>query len=541
MTLLFSISKQKLRIDKTPRICFHKSKWMGNPINIPSPEHRRRRAGLFSRFAILTLAALAVALLPRNAHADRETRVISVSGNLNFGNVLIYSSAERTMKISNLGNSPLTVFGIDGPIQPVLLWGGYSTDWNWSGTIRPGGSVDLTVTFAPKGAGVGNAPAPAYYPGSLTVLSDATSGTDSIQVSGAGVLQLNLPSPIVSVATNLDFGRTEIGSIKRLALVIANTGNADLTIRQIVFPPRFGTIGFTSGVIPAGGRTNILLAFTPTNVMHYEGTVSILSDTLSGINDLTISGEGVYPTGHYVGLFSPDIGVFPVGTNATFENSGYFSVDMAVNGGFSGVLLLAGVRQPFSGRLSPTGAFTGSIAQEGGSGLAATFRTALGAWVGVISNDTWSANLLAYRAFHPKAPRPSALLPPGNYQFHIAGSTNSLLAPTNDGVGTLRMAASGSAHLSGILGDGAAFSQDTLLCAGTQLPFFAFLYQNRGAVQGWITCEVLQTNLPLAPDVVAFSGTNRISGSINWFKPPEVGTNYPDGFSIQTTVNGPTE
>jgi len=235
---------------------------------------------------------------------------------------------------------------------------------------------------------------------------------------------------------------------------------------------------------------------------------------------------------------------------------------------------------------------------------------------GVISNDDlWSANLLAYRAPHTVGLlSPANDFPPGKYQFHIAGSTDPLLGPTNEGVGTIQLAASGSAHVSGTLGDGTPFSQDTSL-VGNQLPFYASLYNGQGAVLGWITCEVVPTNflvaqrigpftnyppltnpvpstnippiqitsfssltkegapvtdiLPIAPSPLRIArflhhrprrflghrprrvifqpvapflpGTNQISGSINWFKPPQIDTNYPSGFSFQTTVSGPTE
>ena len=44
-----------------------------------------------------------------------QTRIISLSGNLAFGSVNVGSSAQRTLTISNTGNSTLTVSSIAYP------------------------------------------------------------------------------------------------------------------------------------------------------------------------------------------------------------------------------------------------------------------------------------------------------------------------------------------------------------------------------------------------------------------------------------------
>jgi|SRR5579862_3770773 len=454
-------------------------------------------------------------------------------------------------------------------------------------------------------------------------------GLAAVILAGAVIFPSNASAQsetrIISVSTNLDFGRIEIGDEPARGLVIANKGNSDLTISNFNLPDGFRVVpegfggAFTNLTVPAGGWTNVFVTFMSTNVMHYGGTATIDSDATSGKNEFTVSGEGGYPTGHYVGLFLP-------ATNVAFDNSGYFSASASANGVFSGVLHLAGKQRRFSGHLSSTGTFSGSIAQKGGSPLGASFEIIPGTWVGTISNETWSANLTAFRMIQPR----EGLRLPGEtsspkYQFQIAGSTNLLLAPTNDGVGTLKFNTLRDAHLSGRLPDGTAFSQNTFFA--TQVPFYASLYHGRGAVLGWIRFEVVITNLPQpqtpisltnlnlpqftngnpilrlpltnippvlitnilpftnflpvtnievipyvppaeppmlptstvigplrdelrrrhptpvigVPAPLEFSGTNRISGTINWFKPAGIDPNYPDGFSLETSVSGPTD
>jgi len=97
------------------------------------------------------------------------TRIIGLSGNLAFGGVIVGSSSQRILTINNTGNSTMTVSSISYP-------SGFSGDW--SGAIAAGGSQPVTVTFSPTSA--------ISYGGTVTVNSDMTSGTNTINASGTG-------------------------------------------------------------------------------------------------------------------------------------------------------------------------------------------------------------------------------------------------------------------------------------------------------------------------------------------------------------------
>lgn len=446
-------------------------------------------------------------------------------------------------------------------------------------------------------------------------------------------------SRLISMAKTVDFRMVNIGEGEGMTFAITNEGNAPLTLSNFSLPNGFSLLvpgegfgeefelnsGTLTNTIAPGAWTNVEVTFDPTNVGEYGGVGMIGSDATGGSGEFTVSGEGVYSTGQFIGLFYPGnsefVGIAPLQAgNVSVDNSGYFSAVVAVNGGFSGVLRLGGERYPFSGRLSPSGAYAGSIARKGMSDLGVSFQLNLNYLQGVISNETWAANLFAYRAIPYPIPenvlrrdrrfhhggRPGVPLPfgeplPGSYHFEISGSTNSLMAPTNNGRGTIKIAASYAVHLSGTLGDGTKFSQGTL-SSGTQLPFYASLYNHQGAIVGWIEDGLVATNfhgsipqitnfipvtnippiiilrsnlppftnfpsltnpgaLPIGPVAILpvqeselnsisrtptknlppFPGTNRISGTVNWFKPAQIDSNYPDGFSFQTTVSGPTQ
>jgi hypothetical protein len=98
--------------------------------------------------------------------------VIALSGNLAFGSVTVGTTATATLTISNSGSSALAVTNVAYP-------SGFSGTFA-SGTIAAAGSQAVTVSFTPTAASA--------YTGSITVTGDQASGTNTIAVSGTGVV-----------------------------------------------------------------------------------------------------------------------------------------------------------------------------------------------------------------------------------------------------------------------------------------------------------------------------------------------------------------
>ncbi len=101
-----------------------------------------------------------------------STRIISLSGNLTFGNVIVPNPSVKPLTISNAGNASLEITQINFP-------SGYTGD-KTSGTIAPGSTLVVNVSFTPN--------APKQYDGMITVTSNATAGISSINISGTGIL-----------------------------------------------------------------------------------------------------------------------------------------------------------------------------------------------------------------------------------------------------------------------------------------------------------------------------------------------------------------
>src|ERR1035441_1316229 len=199
------------------------------------------------------------------------TRIISLGGNLAFGNVAVNSSAQSTLTIYNNGNSTMTVSSISYP-------SGFSG--SWSGSIAAGGSQPVTVTFSPTSA--------IPYGGTVTVNSpDMTSGVNTISASGTGTVT---PTRIISLGGNLAFGNVAVNSSAQSTLTIYNNGNSTMTVSSVSYPSGFS--GNWSGTIAAGGSQPVTVTFSPTSATSYGGTVTVNSDATSGVNTISVSGTG---------------------------------------------------------------------------------------------------------------------------------------------------------------------------------------------------------------------------------------------------------
>lgn len=140
--------------------------------------------------------------------AGATTRVLTLSGDLAFGEVEIGQSTSRTLIIGNSGNAALSVSGIGYP-------SGFSGDWS-GGTIPAGGNQNIIVTFTPT--------ALQNYGGGIVVASNATSGSPNRSISGTGIAPA--APPIIGVARSKGFPATAIGKSSRPQRVILTNPNS---------------------------------------------------------------------------------------------------------------------------------------------------------------------------------------------------------------------------------------------------------------------------------------------------------------------------
>jgi hypothetical protein len=239
---------------------------------------------------------------------------ISLTGDLSFGNVTVGTTQTKTFTIKNTGNAPLTVSMIEWP-------SGYTVSWSTS-AIAAGNSINATVTFKPTSA--------ISYNGVLTVYSNASNGTQTISVSGAGI---SATSPSISLSGSLAFGSVTVGSTSTKTLTIQNTGSATLTVNSVTCPSGFSA-NWTSGTISAGGSKSVTITFSPTSASNYSGNISVTSNASNGTQTIAVSGTGAQAATPTISLSgSLAFGSVTVGSTSTktltIQNTG--SATLTVN------------------------------------------------------------------------------------------------------------------------------------------------------------------------------------------------------------------
>lgn len=108
------------------------------------------------------------------------------------------------------------------------------------------------------------------------------------------------PSPtptttrIIRLEANLAFGTIDIGNTFDATLRIYSEGTAPLTVTGMTGPAGY-TASWTSGVIAPGTSQAVTIRFTPTAAQAYNGTLTVNSDSTSGVNTMAVSGRGQGP------------------------------------------------------------------------------------------------------------------------------------------------------------------------------------------------------------------------------------------------------
>jgi len=400
-------------------------------------------------------------------------KIISLIGNLDFGVVATNTPAQSMLTISNGGNLPLTVSNITYP-------SGFSGAF--SGAIAGGSSQAVTVTFLPATA--------TNYGGTVTVNSDATSGVDTIPISGFGASG-NL---VLTIITNGD------GTVTP-----ANLGGKTLTMNAT----------YTVTALP--DRGNVFSNWTGSIITNKNPLSFVMADsTVLQANFVTNPFLAV--KGTYNGLFSTTNGV-------TEDTAGMLkSLTVRQNGTYSGTLFINGTGHGLSGSFNLSGLATNNIlrpARQGGPLLmemtldwSGSPAQVIGTVSGTNNQGPWVANLTAYLATN-------ALLP-AQYTMLIPPDTNTAPAnsPGGDGYALITNRA-GTARITGALADGTVLSQSVPVSQGSYVPIYANLYGTKGLLLGLINLDV----------------TNITGVSLTWIHPVTTHGLYQNGFTNVLLTN----
>jgi hypothetical protein len=204
------------------------------------------------------------------------------ASNLTFaGQMVGTSSGAQSLGLSNPGNAVLTISG-------ATLTGSNRADFSLvngcGGSLNPGQSCTMNMTFNPSAAGIRNAV--------VTISTDAGGSPQIVTVAGTGT------APVASVTpSNVRFLSQTVGSASSSqSLTLSNPGSATLTITGVtVSGPNAGDFALQNqcgGSLAAGMSCGMLVSFTPAAAGSRTATLNLATNAGSTPQLVTLTGAG---------------------------------------------------------------------------------------------------------------------------------------------------------------------------------------------------------------------------------------------------------
>ena len=452
----------------------------------------RRSAGatfLCALVAILLVAqagCVGVTGAPKPANPTGPAPSSSLSStSLAFGNVAIGSNATQALTITNSGTATLTVS------QVSVTGTGFSVVGNASGiSISPSQAQTYQIKFGPQTMG--------NVTGNLTVTSNAPSSPQTIAMAGVGMEpQITLtPAP-------LNFGSVAVGGSVSQSVVLANTGNAPLSVTAATA----SGAGFSlkSIALPAslnpGQNLSFSVQFAPTTAGNASGSV-VFSDNMPA-NSPTLVLSGTAVASNAVLTANPtsvNFGTVLVGSQATqnivLSNTGTANLTIStVTAGGTGYSA-SGLTLPMTLAQSQTATLTATLAPSAAGNPTGSITVTSNA-----SNPTLTINLTGTAS----QPQPQLSINPTSVNFGsvpAGGNTTQNITLSNTGTAAMnitQITASGAGFsvTSGALPINVPVGQNTSITA-------KFAPTAAGSASGSIS---ITSNAPGSPATVVLSGT----------------------------------
>ena len=181
---------------------------------------------------------------------------------LDFGAVLLGSSQTLNLGIVNTGPSSLV-------ITRILLPSGDFGLSRSSFPVAPGRNERVSVTFSPRSEGDRS--------GEMTILSNLP--RTSVALRARGVRQPVVPVPRIALdASRRDFGSVDVGSTNSMTVTVTNSGDAALSITDIVASDERVGVSPTQLTIPAKQNGYFTLHFQPDRAGDLSARVTVHSN-----------------------------------------------------------------------------------------------------------------------------------------------------------------------------------------------------------------------------------------------------------------------
>jgi hypothetical protein len=278
-----------------------------------------------------------------------------------FGDVLVGSSKQMTISISNPGKESLS-------LSKATLTG---TGFTMSGlttplTLAAGKSSSLTVTFRPTIA--------AAESGSISLSSNASNSPFNISLSAIGT------QPQISlIPSSVSFGNVSVGLTNTQTVAVNNSGTADLTVTQAAGPgASFSVTGLTLPMTVAPGKSAAFtLSFHPASSGSQSSSVVLVSNAPASPTTLPVSGTGTAAVNQISSSASSlNFGTDVVGTttsqNVTLSNAGTVSVTISQIAVTPGSFQATGLALPVTLSAGQTAGFTLSFTPAAAGSITGT-------------------------------------------------------------------------------------------------------------------------------------------------------------------------
>jgi hypothetical protein len=319
-------------------------------------------------------------------------------------------------------------------------------------------------------------------------------------------VQLDL-SPLLLSAQSTS-GRLNEPFFYRVAAV-----NTPTSIEAAGLPPGLGIntqTGAISGTPTQLGEFPVELTITNASSVETRQLTIIINETRATTDGLRAAS--------YAGL---------VRTLANKNVVGLINLKLSAKQTYSGTLTLGRARYSFKGKLDPLQPQGHQLRKKGAPSLTLTLRIDSRADIDLVSGDiqggVGAASFDAFASVVSTDLTPSAI---GKYTVLFEPDLIADEVPGGSGAATLTMSKTGAVKISGVLGDGQAFTAAAPLDINKQLPFYAAPYKLGGGIAGNIPFNLAATPVTLG-------------AGLEWNKSADIGSPvYSGGFTKSTTATG---
>ena len=303
---------------------------------------------------VSTLAALVGCMGVSQSGSGQQSGNLVIGGaSLSFGNVTPNTTKTLTITATNAGGQTVNISGVSfstkyfamaSPAVPVSL--------------AAGQSITLSISFTPNSA--------ANFSATLSISSDASDGTQTVGLSGAGVsasqLQVN--------PTTQPFGSVNVGSSKSQLVTLNNATSSSVSISGVtVAGTGFSLSGITTPVtLAASQTTTFTLTFSPKAGGSVSGSAVISSDAANPSITIPLSGTGMTTSPGSLSANPSSLGFGNVnvgGTTSlseTITNTGGASVSITQVGVSGTGFTVSGITTPATLNAGQSATFTVSFA-----------------------------------------------------------------------------------------------------------------------------------------------------------------------------------